>query len=95
MEGKNEEGRNRGGLGIGASWVFGGRWKRKKKKARRKELDKKKLNWERKIGISKICLGVRTGGGKKSDRKKKIQEMENRKTRKRMGKGKREGKKKL
>lgn len=69
--------------------------KGKKKKARRKELDKKKLNWERKIGISKICLGVRTGGGKKSDRKKKIQEMENRKTRKRMGKGKREGKKKL
>lgn len=32
MEGKNEEGRNRGGLGIGASWVFGGERKERKKK---------------------------------------------------------------
>jgi hypothetical protein len=31
MEGKNEEGRNRGGLGIGASWVFWGEEERKKK----------------------------------------------------------------
>jgi 5'-3' exonuclease len=49
MEGKNEEGRNRGGLGIGASLVFGGEEKKKKtrkikwrKRTRKKDKKKKK-----------------------------------------------------
>jgi hypothetical protein len=50
MEGKNEEGRNRGGLGIGASWVFGGREKKKwkKEKLRKSEWRKKKKKKKRK-----------------------------------------------
>jgi hypothetical protein len=61
MEGKNEEGRNRGGLGIGASWVFGGERKREKKKlenqngekGREGKKDVKKKNKKRKIRVER------------------------------------------
>jgi hypothetical protein len=53
MEGKNEEGRNRGGLGIGASWVFWGEEERKKKLENQKWRKRKREKKRRKKRIKK------------------------------------------
>jgi hypothetical protein len=64
MEGKNEEGRNRGGLGIGASWFFGGREREKKKnwkiKMEKKEEKKRRKKKREKKKEKSDSLGSRT-----------------------------------